>query len=149
MAIFFNKRLDYKIRRKIIDENGNFIILDLKVHTQRLSFINLYGPNKDNPDFLKIISNYIDEIGNTDIIICGDYNCVLNPDLDYYNYKCLNNRKAREEVLDIITRVLQKVLSLGSDYFSATFYQTYFYCKPSKYSPFTETHFCYPVAKSR
>ena len=40
------------------------------------------------------------------------------------------------------TRVLQKILSLGSDYFSATFYQTYFYYKPSKYSPFTETHFC-------
>ena len=39
------------------------------------------------------------------------------------------------------TRVLQKVLSLGSDYFSATFYQIYFYYKPSKYSPFTETHF--------
>ena len=38
-------------------------------------------------------------------------------------------------------RVLQKVLSLGSDYFSATFYQTYFYYKPSKYAPFTETHF--------
>ena len=33
------------------------------------------------------------------------------------------------------TRVLQKVLSLGSDYFSATFNQTYFYYKPSKYSP--------------
>ena len=43
---------------------------------------------------------------------------------------------------DHVTRVLQKVLSLGSDYFSATFYQTYFYYKPSKYSPFTETHFC-------
>ena len=40
------------------------------------------------------------------------------------------------------TRVLQNVLSLGSDYFSATFYQTYFYYKPSKHSPFTETHFC-------
>ena len=50
------------------------------------------------------------------------------------------------------TRVLQKVLSLGSNYFSATFYQTYFHYKPSKYSPFTETHFLkpfYPVAKSR
>ena len=43
---------------------------------------------------------------------------------------------------EIATRVLQNVLSLGSDYFSATFYQTYFYYKPSKYSPFTETHFC-------
>ena len=40
------------------------------------------------------------------------------------------------------TRVLQKVLSLGSDYFSAMFYQTYFYYKPSKYSSFTETNFC-------
>ena len=30
----------------------------------------------------------------------------------------------------------------GSDYFSVMFYQTYFYYKPSKYSPFTETHFC-------
>ena len=42
----------------------------------------------------------------------------------------------------VYTRVLQKVLSLGSDYLKATFYQTYFYYKPSKYSPFTETHFC-------
>ena len=47
------------------------------------------------------------------------------------------------------TRVLQKVLSLGSDYFSATFYQTYFYYKPSKYSPFTETHFCNLSTQSR
>ena len=44
-------------------------------------------------------------------------------------------------VISCITRVLQKVLSLGSDYFSTTFYQTYFYYKPAKYSPFTETHF--------
>ena len=47
------------------------------------------------------------------------------------------------------TRVLQKVLSLGSDYFSATFYQTYFYYKPLKYSPFTETHFCNLFTQSR
>ena len=47
------------------------------------------------------------------------------------------------------TRVLQKVLSLGSDYFSATFYHTYFYYKPSKYSPFTETHFCNLFTQSR
>ena len=47
------------------------------------------------------------------------------------------------------TRVLQNVLSLGSKYFSATFYQTYFYYKPSKYSPFTETHFSNLFTQSR
>ena len=46
-------------------------------------------------------------------------------------------------------RVLQKVLSLGSDYFSATFYQTHFYYKLSKYSPFTETYFCNLFTQSR
>ena len=49
----------------------------------------------------------------------------------------------------IYTRVLQKVFSLGSNYFSATFYQTYVYYKPSKYSPFTETHFCNLFTQSR
>ena len=47
------------------------------------------------------------------------------------------------------TRVLQKVLSLSSDYFSATFYQTYFYYKLSKYSPCTETYFCNLFTQSR
>ena len=42
-----------------------------------------------------------------------------------------------------------KVLSLGSDYFSTLFYQTYFYYKPSKYSPFTDTHFCNLFTQSR
>ena len=44
--------------------------------------------------------------------------------------------------------VLQKVLSLGSDYFSATFIK-HFYYKPSKYSPFTETCFCNLFTQSR
>ena len=53
-----------------------------------------------------------------------------------------------QRVVQATTRVQQKVLSLGSDYFSATFYQTYFYYKPSKYSPFSETHFCHLFTQS-
>ena len=93
---------DYKIQQKIIDNNGNFIILNLDIQNQHLTLINLYGPNVDNPEFFKKISSYIDDIGNTDIIICGDYNCVINPELDYYNYKGINNAKARNEVLNLI-----------------------------------------------
>ena len=102
VAILFSKRLDYKIHRKIIDDSGNFIIVDMNIHNQRLTLINLYGPNTDNPNFFQKISTYIDDIGNTEIIICGDYNCVINPELDYYNYKGINNAKARDEVLKLI-----------------------------------------------
>ena len=42
-------------------------------------------------------------MGNSDIIICGDYNCVLDTDLDYYNYKSINNVKACDKVLEIVS----------------------------------------------
>ena len=85
-----------------MDDNGNFIIVNMSIYNQQLTLVNLYGPNSDNPNFFKLISNQIDDNDNTDIIICGDYNCVLNPKLDYYNYKGINNIKARETVLEII-----------------------------------------------
>ena len=102
VAILFNKDIDLKIHKKIVDDNGNFIIVNMSIYNQQLTLVNLYGPNSDNPNFFKLISNQIDDNDNTDIIICGDYNCVLNPKLDYYNYKGINNIKARETVLEII-----------------------------------------------
>ncbi len=44
----------------------------------------------------------VDEINNENCIICGDFNLVLDPDLDYHNYKNVNNKKAREKILEII-----------------------------------------------
>ena len=43
----------------------------------------------------------VDTINNNDLIICGDYNLVQDPTLDYFNYKYVNNKKAREKVLEI------------------------------------------------
>ena len=52
--------------------------------TKKLTLINLYGPNNDNPQFFQDIFNFID--------------------LDYYNYKYINDTKAREKVLDIMNK---------------------------------------------
>ena len=62
----------------------------------------MYGPNTDDPDFLKKILEKIAELENKTIIWCGDFNLVLNPQLDYKNYKTINNKNAREKILDII-----------------------------------------------
>ena len=108
VAILFGKDLDYKIHRKLIDENGNYIIIDITATSKRFTLVNLYGPNVDDPNFFQNIFDYIEDIGNSDIIICGDYNCVLDPDLDYYNYKTVNNAKARDKILELMsTKYLQ------------------------------------------
>ena len=103
VAILFGKELDYKINNKLIDQNGNYIIVDITVVSRRFTLVNLYGPSTDEPNFFQNISDSIEDMGNSDIIICGDYNCVLDPDLDYYNYKSINNVKARDKVLEIIS----------------------------------------------
>ena len=59
----------------------------------------LYGPNSDNTAFYENIFTHIDEIGNSDFTICGDYNLVLDPNMDSYNYKHVNNPKACDKLL--------------------------------------------------
>ena len=78
-------------------------------------------------------------------IICEKGTVGLNTDDKYPDAPVYSN--SMHIVED--TGVLQKVLSLGSEYSSATFDQTYFYYKPSKDSPFTKTHFCNLFTQSR
>ena len=37
-------------------------------------------------------------------MICGDFNIVMKPDLDIFNYKHINNKAAREDILDIVAK---------------------------------------------
>ena len=52
--------------------------------------------------FFNHISNCIDDFDNDETIICEDFNCVLNPEVDYYNYKAINNPRAREKLLELM-----------------------------------------------
>ena len=48
------------------------------------------------------INNTLDSFKNEFCIICGDFYLVLNTDLDYDNYKHINNIKSRNKVLELI-----------------------------------------------
>lgn len=102
VAILFGKRLEYTIHNYKADGNGNFLMIDMTAYNNRFTLVNLYGPNNDDPSFFKTIFDSINELGNTSYIICGDFNLVQNPSMDYYNYKHVNNPKAREYVLKMI-----------------------------------------------
>ena len=68
-----------------------------------LNLINIYGPNSDDPMFYKEIESLIDEENFDYNLICGDLNLVLNPDLDLHNYKNINNPRARQFILNMIS----------------------------------------------
>lgn len=102
VAILFNKNFEYKVHKCESDPNGNYVLLDLTIESNRLTLVSIYGPNSDDPAFYENIDRKIEDIGNEYIIWCGDFNLVIDPTVDYCNYKTINNKKARNKLLEII-----------------------------------------------
>lgn len=101
VAVLFSNNFDFKVNKVIKDTEGNFIIIKLKTMGKDILLINIYGPNRDNPNFYENIQKHISDFNNCSTIIAGDWNLVLNPTLDYFNYKHNNNPKAQEKVIQM------------------------------------------------
>ena len=82
VTVLFNNNFDYTIHEVKVDPKGNFLVIDLSFNDTRFTCCCLYGPNKDSPDFDHNIKKVMKDLQNTNYIICGDWNLVINPDLD-------------------------------------------------------------------
>ena len=100
--ILINNNFPCDIGRTLIDPNGNFIIMELKMSDKTLTLASIYGPNDDRPQFYKILRKNIIDFNNDNVVICGDWNLVLDPEIDTENYRHINNPNARQEVLKFI-----------------------------------------------
>lgn len=101
VAILFNNNFDFKVTNVIKDTQGNFLIVTVKTMDKELVLANIYGPNNDDPQFYTILQEKINRLQNPNILIGGDWNLVLNPSLDYCNYRHNNNPKAQEKVAEM------------------------------------------------
>ena len=63
---------------------------------------NIYGPNENKPQFYKNLKQKTDEFETENVIICGDWNLVLDPSLDTENCKTIYNPNARSVVLSLL-----------------------------------------------
>ena len=97
----FNKTVDFKINNSISDPEGNYIICDISVADNRFTLINLYGPNKETPQFFQNIIDIAETIENTNMVICEDFNTIQDEKLDYFNYKHIINKKSHKKILEI------------------------------------------------
>ena len=101
VAILLNNNFEYEILKSEQDTEGNFLYLQLKVQEEIFNIITIYGPNKDEPSFFDQIKSVLQE-STAYTIICGDFNLVLDPVKDAYNYKHINHPRARKSVLNVM-----------------------------------------------
>ena len=86
-AILINNKANCSVLHTIPDPLGRFVISKIKVDDKVYVLVNIYAPNKDKESvqFFRKLHTLL-QIKNLDseenIILGGDFNCPLNPNLD-------------------------------------------------------------------
>ena len=101
VAIMLNPNFEHKITQVTKDKDGNKLILEIVFLGKKFTLINIYGPNRDKPNFYAQISKDIEELSNENIILAGDFNLILDFEADTQGYVTINNPRARDRVLDL------------------------------------------------
>ena len=102
VLILINNNFEYKLLDTFKDDEGNILQLLISLSTFKLNLINVYAPNNDNPNFFKKVWQLAQNEIADHVIICGDFNLVLNPSLDCHNYTNINNPQARSNVMEMM-----------------------------------------------
>ena len=100
VAILLGENFEYKTSEITSDELGNMISVSVKIDSFSLKLINVYGPNKDSPDFYNTITDCMTSSQDTYTLLCRDLNLTLDPKKDCHNYSTINNPKSRMVILN-------------------------------------------------
>ena len=103
VAIFMEANLPYKICQVARDLEGRTIICELENKddpTKRVTICNVYGPNKDNPNFYVNLMDLLKTM-SSEYIIMGDFNLVMDVKVDRKGSE-RNLWKSRETLAEIM-----------------------------------------------
>jgi len=82
VALAFKRGLKYCLNKIATDNNGLFILAEITVNEKMFCLVNIYRLNIDSPDFCLHLFNQIQNVSFYEVILGGDFNLVLNNDLD-------------------------------------------------------------------
>ena len=102
VCILFNKTFTYEIVNYVELIPGRLQAVDIKLDDNFLKVINIYGPNNDDPSIFEKLQQYIIDNEDSDFIIGGDFNTVLNADIDKCNGRKDTHKKCRLKIKNII-----------------------------------------------
>lgn len=96
VAIMFRKELDFKVHDKFIGPDGRVIILQIEVAKIKFVVSNVYAPNEENVEFFKNLFQRASAYQNPYTMFAGDFNLVLDLQLDRSSQGPDTKRNARE-----------------------------------------------------
>ena len=74
VCILFNNNFEFKVHAEKKYSGGNLLALDLSIEDNRVTLINIYGPNIDSLQFYENVRDVFLEFDNEYFILIGDFN---------------------------------------------------------------------------
>ena len=100
IAILLRKDLPIKIKDSFCDQAGNIAAVLVEMEEKLVLIEGIYGPNEDSPQFYsEEVFKRIQDWNPTFSVHAGDWNIVLDSELDCKGYQNINNPRAREELI--------------------------------------------------
>ena len=98
VAILINAKSNIQINKYTEITEGRMLSLDITLEEKAITIINIYGPNKDDPSLFDTLENTLLANDDKSYIIGGDFNTILNGNLDKKNGKIDTHKKCREKL---------------------------------------------------
>ena len=104
VAILLNNTFEYSVNKCIKDPEGRYVILEISIiNLITLLVINVYAPNRDDPDWFNALFDINQPISNNCEIWTGDWNAALSNN-DIYNYPQLRNPLASQTINNFMNK---------------------------------------------
>ena len=108
IGILLNSNISYTIRQHTNIVDGRLQALDISINDKEITLVNIFGPYNDDIELFNRLEHYMKENQEKSFIIGGDFNTVLNENIDKRNGRisthvsCRNKIKHIAETCDLI-----------------------------------------------
>lgn len=95
VAVLLGRTFSPKLLSEKRDEQGRILVVDLEVDGEIYTIASLYAPTQDKPtqqlEFMDNLESILDTMTSENVILGGDFNCLLDPRLDRNSSSVLPN----------------------------------------------------------
>ncbi|KAJ8036971.1 hypothetical protein HOLleu_17653 [Holothuria leucospilota] len=102
VCILFKRNISIEICNCFSDNIGRSIIANVTITDYNLTLVNIYAPSTDDINFYHSLRDNIENHGFEPFVIGGDFNTVLNVDLDKRGSPLQPHPKCRNEIYSLM-----------------------------------------------
>lgn len=110
VAILIKNNVEYELVSSHIDNDGRYVILEMKIQDKLFMLVNIYAPcssTQDQLPFYNKLKDILLDVCTDDhyVVVGGDLNIIMNPAMDRQG----GNPKQNQAVLDTVAEIMESL----------------------------------------